>query len=90
MTLPYERYNAIKWTEEFLKSLLDPKQTPRVPRAVRQRAYALLRHYPSGYNLDLLATKCPEIIETQNPIEELGVLMHDYEEKKRVRNNGVS
>ena len=82
MTLPYERYNSIKWTEQFLLELCDPKKTPRVPRAVRQRAYSLLRHYPGGYNLDVIATKCPEVLETPNPIDELSMLMHNYESKK--------
>ena len=83
MTLPYERYNAVKWTEKFLIELLDPKQTPRVPRLIRERAYALLKHYPGGYNLDVIATKCPEVLETQNPIDDLSILMHDYEAKKK-------
>ena len=83
MTLPCERYNAIKRTEEFLKALLDPKKTPRVPKAVRKQAYYCLRHYPSGYNLDLMATKCPEIIETPNPIDEVGLLLHRYEQGKQ-------
>ena len=89
MTLPYERYHAIKRTEEFLKSLLDPKKTPRVPKTVRQEAYYCLRHYPGGYNLDVIATKCPDQLETPTPIDDLSMLMHDYEEKKRVRNNGM-
>ena len=83
MTLPYERYNAVKWTEQFLKSLCNPKETPRVPRHIRERAYALLKHYPGGYNLDVIATKCPEVLETQNPIDDLSMLMHDYEAKKK-------
>ena len=83
MTLPYERYNAIKWTEDFLLSLCDPKKTPRVPRHIRERAHSLLRHYPGGYNLDVIATKCPEVLETQNPIDDLSMLMHDYEQKKQ-------
>jgi len=83
MTLPYERYNAVKWTEKFLKELLDPKQTPRVPRLIRERAYALLKHYPGGYNLDVIATKCPEVLETQTPIDDLSMLMHNYEAKKK-------
>jgi hypothetical protein len=83
MTLPYERYNAIKWTEEFLKSLLDPKQTPRVPRAIRQRAYSLLRHYPGKYYMDVLATKCPSILETQDPVDDLSLMIYDYEAKKK-------
>jgi len=83
MTLPCERYRAIKHTEEFLKDLLNPSKTPRVPKRYRQQAYSLLRHYPSGYNLDILATKCPEVLETQNPIDEVSMLIHDYEEKKQ-------
>ena len=83
MTLPYERYNAIKWTEKFLLSLCDPKETPRVPKDNRQRAYSLLRHYPGGYNLDVLATKCPNVLETPNPIDDLSMLIYDYEEKKK-------
>ena len=90
MTLPCERYNAIKRTEQFLKDLMDPKATPRVPKHIRREAYYCLRHYPGGYNLDLLATKCPDVIQTPNPIDDLSMLMHDYEEKKRVRSNGVS
>ena len=89
MTLPYERYNAVKHTEQFLTDLLDPKKTPRVPKDIRQRAYSLLRHYPGGYNLDVIATRCPDQLQTPNPIDDLSILMHDYEEKKRVRNNGV-
>jgi len=83
MTLPYERYNAVKWTEKFLIELLDPKKTPRVPRHIRERAYALLKHYPGGYNLDVIATKCPEVLETQTPIDDLSMLIHGYEAKKK-------
>ena len=90
MTLPCERYNAIKRTEEFLKDLMDPKKTPRVPKDIRRRAYSCLRHYPGGYYLDMLATKCPEIIETPNPVDDLSMLVHNYEEKKRVRSDGMS
>ena len=82
MTLPYERYNSIKWTEQFLLELCDPKKTPRVPRAIRQRAYALLRHYPGGYNLDVIATKCPDQLETPNPIDDLSMLIYGYEQRK--------
>lgn len=90
MTLPCERYNAIKRTEKFLKDLMDPKITPRVPKEVRQQAYYCLRHYPGNYDLDLLATKCPEVLETGNKVDELSMLMHNYEEKKRVRSDGLS
>ena len=83
MTLPHERYNAIKRTEEFLKALIDPKQTPRVPKKYRKEAYYCLRHYPGGYNLDMIATRCPDVLETQNPIDDLSMLIHRYEGKKQ-------
>ena len=83
MTLPYERYNAVKYTEQFLIELLDPKKTPRVPKTIRKQAYSLLKHYPGGYYLDLIATKCPEVIETQNPVDDLALLMHNYEHNKK-------
>lgn len=83
MTLPHERYNAIKRTEEFLKALCDPKLTPRVPQKYRKEAYYCLRHYPGGYNLDMIATMCPTVLETQNPIDDLSMLIHGYEAKKK-------
>lgn len=46
MTLPNERYQAIQNTRKFLRSLLDPKQTPKVPRWIRREAYYCLKHYP--------------------------------------------
>ena len=69
MTLPDERYGAIRHTEDFLVSLCDPRSTPRVPRAIRRQAANLLRHYPSKYYLDRLAEKSPDvIIERMEPL----------------------
>jgi hypothetical protein len=82
MTLPCERYNAIKYTERFLMDLCDPKKTPRVPLEVRNRARSCLRHYPGPFDLDMLSTKCPEIIDSGTKVDELSVLMHNYETKK--------
>ena len=52
MTLPIERTNSIEWAREFLYALLDPKKTPRVPRAIRRRARAVLKHFPHRYDMD--------------------------------------
>jgi hypothetical protein len=52
MTLPYERTNAVNYTREFLRDLLDPKKTPRIPRELRRRAGSLLKHYPTEYDMD--------------------------------------
>lgn len=48
MTLPYERSRAVIETRSFLSALLANK---RVPASVRREASALLRHYPSGYEV---------------------------------------
>lgn len=57
MTVPVERTNAVINTEQFLLDLINPKKTPRVPRPVRDRALALLRHYPSRYYMDMIAER---------------------------------
>jgi hypothetical protein len=57
MTIPSERTRAVTQTEEFLYSLLDPKQTPRVPKSIRQEAHRLLRHYPNKIEMDLVCQR---------------------------------
>ena len=52
MTIPVERTRTVLRTREFLKNLLDPKQTPRIPRALRNQARALLKHYPTAIDLE--------------------------------------
>jgi len=46
MSIRIEQYRSLLETREFLFALLDPSQTPRVPRAVRERASWCLRHFP--------------------------------------------
>ena len=62
MTLPDERYRAIKWAEQFLQDLQDPSKTPRVPKSIRQEARSVLRHYPGTYYIDELARRNPDLI----------------------------
>jgi hypothetical protein len=61
MTLPIERTNAVLNVEQFLMDLRDPKKYPRVPRAVREEASRLLRHYPSKYNMKYIADSFEEV-----------------------------
>jgi hypothetical protein len=63
MTLPIERTNAVLRTEKFLMDLRDPKKYPRVPRAVREEAQRLLRHYPSKYDMKYIADSFEPIKE---------------------------
>jgi hypothetical protein len=57
MTVPIERTNAVIRTQKFLLDLLDPKKTPRVPRSIRQDARNLLRHYPSEFEMNVIADR---------------------------------
>jgi hypothetical protein len=65
MTLPDERYRALKQGKKLLEELCDPGRTPRVPSLVRDRARGALRHYPSDYELERMAEKCPEYLDTK-------------------------
>jgi len=62
MTLPDERYRSVKWAESFLQRLA-AGQIARVPRAVRDEARSILRHYPSTYDLDRAADAAPEVFQ---------------------------
>ena len=85
MTMPNERYNAVIRTSQFLQDLCDPKKTPRVPKEIRKQAYYCLRHYPSKHHMDVVASVVPSVFETRDTLDELSLLLHGYEEKKRAR-----
>lgn len=83
MTLPDERYRAIKWAEQLCRDLLDPKKTPRVPKAIRGRAYSVLRHFPEEYYLSMLAESRPDILERRGePFDPLYKMVKEYDLKK--------
>ena len=63
MTLPDERYRAIMYAKSFCEDLLDSRKTPKVPKAIRERARGVLRHFPDEYYLSMLADSRPDIIE---------------------------
>ena len=60
MTLPDERYRAVIQTEKFLKEILS---TPRVPKAIKDRARSCLRHYPNGWDMNRAAEGAPEVFQ---------------------------
>ena len=62
MTLPDERYRAVKWAEEFLQRLAGGEY-PRTPKAVRSEAAAILRHYPGTWDMRRVAAECPEVFQ---------------------------
>lgn len=63
MTIPIERYYSIVNTQEFMRDLMDPSKTPRIPKAIRRRAASCLRHYPGDYYLYEMAKQCPNVIQ---------------------------
>jgi hypothetical protein len=80
MTLPDERYRAVIQTEKFLKSLCFSSETKRVPLAVRQQARALLRHYPTEYDMSKTAQTSPDIFAER--MEDVTRMFKYYEQKK--------
>lgn len=62
MTLPFERYNALKNSRDFLYRLLDPAQTPRVPSHIRREAAALLKHFPAEYQLEEIKEQAKDLL----------------------------
>jgi len=60
MTLPDERYRALRCGQQFLLDLLNPKVTPKVPKYIRQRAGSILRHYPDSYHFTKIVENLPE------------------------------
>ncbi len=62
MTLPDERYRSVKWAEAFLKRLAGGHYA-RTPKAVRDEARSILRHYPSDYDMNRAAEAAPEVFQ---------------------------
>jgi len=62
VTLPDERYRAVKWAESFLKRLAGG-EFPRTPKAVRDEARSILRHYPSDWDMNRAAAAAPEVFQ---------------------------
>lgn len=63
MTLPVERYRALRTGKKLLEELCDPGKTPRVPANIRDRARQALRHYPTDRDIDEMAQALPEVLD---------------------------
>ena len=60
MTLPYERFNAVNRTREWL--LVNIHNT-RLPKYIREEMRSLLRHYPVHSELAHIAEQVPGYLE---------------------------
>ena len=77
MTLPDERYRAVVQTQRFLLRILT---TPRVPKAVKDEARSLLRHYPSEYDMKKVSQTSADIFAER--MEDVTRMFKKYEEKQ--------
>jgi hypothetical protein len=80
MTLPDERYRAVLAAQNLLIRLMDPKETPRVPKEIRQQARHVLRHYPSPWDMDRASEGAPDIFQPR--MEEVTRMFKIWEERK--------
>ena len=77
MTLPDERYQAVVRTQELLVEILN---TPRVPKAIKQKANWCLRHYPNPWDMKQAAENCPDVFAVQ--MEDVTKFFKQYEQSK--------
>lgn len=66
MTIPNERYRAIKQGKKLMEDLCDPGKTPRVPGIIRERARAALKHFPTDWDLEKIADKVPDLMDSKS------------------------
>jgi len=81
MTLPDERYRAVRNAREFMYALMDPKKTPGLPKVIREQARSVLRHYPSDWDMDRASEAAPDVFQRQ--MEAVTRLFRQYEENKQ-------
>jgi hypothetical protein len=78
MTLPHERTRALINAHEFLVRLISPYNKngiKRIPKAVRQEARWIVKHFPRPYELYEVAKCAPDVFDEQE------LLRYDEERK---------
>jgi hypothetical protein len=82
VTLPDERYRSVKYAQEFL-SRLAGGEYPRVPKAVRDEARSILRHYPSSWDMDRASRGAPDVFqERMEPLYRM-VKQHEQDQQQQ-------
>lgn len=61
MTLPDERYRALLNIRPALLAMCAPGRMTKTE--LRETVRRLLRHYPTVYDLERMAKKCPELLK---------------------------
>ena len=67
-------------TARFLQALSFSGELKRIPLAVRQEARALLRHYPSEYDMKKTSQTSPDIFAER--MEDVTRMFKQYEQTK--------
>ena len=81
MTLPDERYRSLLATRKFLGQLTSPSMTPRVPKSVRDQAFALLRHFPDSYVLEMMTVDMSDYFAKE--IEPVTKMIMEYNRDRK-------
>jgi hypothetical protein len=87
MTLPDERYRAVRYAEQFLSRLAGGHYA-RVPKAVREEARSILRHYPNQYDMSKTTQTSPDIFQEQ--MEPLYRMIKQHEQLEDTSNDNSS
>lgn len=82
MTLPDERYRAVVQTEKFLQEILI---TPRIPKAIKDRARGCLRHYPNEWEMKQAAEGAPQVF--QERMDSLYRAVVQYKQTEEFKND---
>ena len=80
MTLPDERYRSVKYAADFLSRLAGGEYL-RVPKAVRDEARSILRHYPSTWDMQRTALQAPDVF--QERMDDLHKMVLKYEQDQQ-------
>ena len=65
MTLPDERYQAVLEARLLLLDLILPHRTPRMTQQLRDRASAILKHFPYEWEMEAVADHLPSLFRKE-------------------------
>lgn len=80
MTMPCERTQAVINAVNFLTRLISPYNEngiKKIPKAVRQEALRVLRHFPRSHDLYAAAKCAPDVFDAEV------LLRYDEEQEKK-------
>ena len=64
MTIPEERYRSLFFAKEFMRDLIY-KKGRWTKKELRERAIAVLRHYPFDFEIEDMAKKSPKLLKKE-------------------------